>query len=187
VYFYCSRNAAEPGRSDPSKVAASIARQLATPQAGGALLEAAVSVFEKLEAEAFASGPLRLAESKDLILQLLERYKDATIIMVIDALDECNDATRGDLLDMLEEILQASPCLLKIFISSRDDQDIVCKLDNYPNLDISSERNSEDINLFIQRETDRFVSNGSLLRCSTRKAELRDEIVHELQSKAAGM
>ena len=47
---------------------------------------------------------------------------------------------------MLEHLLQESPCIVKIFVSSRDDQDIVCKLRNYPTLDLSSDRNSEDIN-----------------------------------------
>ena len=169
------------------KIAASIARQLSTPHVGGPLLEATVDVFKKREAENFAEGSLRLAEIKGLILRLLEGYKDATMTMVIDALDECNEATRGDLLNILGDISNASPCLLKIFVSSRDDQDIVYKLDRYPNLEISSNRNSEDINLFIQRETDRLVSNGSLLRRSMRTAELRDKLIYELQSKADGM
>lgn len=169
------------------KIGASIARQLSTPHVGGPLLEATVDMFQKRETENFAEGSLRLSEIKALILRLLERYKNATMTMVIDALDECNEATRGDLLNMLGDILNASPCLLKIFVSSRDDQDIVCKLDRYPNLEISSNRNSEDINLFIRRETYRLVSNGDLLRRSTRTAELRDKIIYELQSKAHGM
>ncbi|KAH6869627.1 hypothetical protein B0T10DRAFT_450909, partial [Thelonectria olida] len=187
VYFYCSRNPAVPGRSDPSRIAAAIARQLSTPQAGGSLLEAAVEAYKQREADAFASGPLRLVESKDLILKLLDRYKGATMTIVIDALDECNEATRASLLDTLDDLLKASPCLLKIFVSSRNDQDIVYKLDNYPNLDLSSNRNSADINLFVQSETKRLVNNGSLLRFSMRKEELRNKIIHELTSNADGM
>ncbi|RSL79052.1 hypothetical protein CEP52_017570 [Fusarium oligoseptatum] len=187
VYFYCSRNPAEPGRSDPSMIAASIARQLSTPKAGGPLLEAAVEVYKRREADAFASGPLHLDESKSLILKLLERYQDATMTIVIDALDECNPATRGDLLDTLEDLLKTSPCLLKIFVSSRTDQDLVYKLDNYPNLHLSSDCNSADIDLFVRSETRRLIDKGSLLRFSTRKEEMCDKIVHELTSKAQGM
>ncbi|KAJ4186933.1 hypothetical protein NW759_016926 [Fusarium solani] len=184
AYFYCSRNPAEPGRSDPSRIAASIARQLSTPQTGGPLLEAAIEVYKKREEKAFASGPLRLDESKELILKLLERYEDATMTIVIDALDECNSATRGDLLDTLEDLLKTSPCLLKIFVSSRTDQDIVYKLDNYPNLHLSSDCNSVDIDLFVRSETKRLIDKGSLLRLSTRKEEIRDKIVHKLTFKA---
>ncbi|KAJ3537065.1 hypothetical protein NM208_g6472 [Fusarium decemcellulare] len=187
VYFYCSRNPAEPGRSDPPSILASIARQLSTPQPRGPLLKAAIDVYKRREEEAFASGPLRLDESRKLILNLLEQYKDASMTIVIDALDECNSATRGDLMDTLEELLKASPCLLKIFVSSRTDQDIVYKLKNYPNMHLSSDRNSADIDLFVQSETQRLIDKGSLLRFSTRKAEIRDKIIHELTSKAQGI
>ncbi|KAF4458312.1 hypothetical protein FALBO_14955 [Fusarium albosuccineum] len=187
VYFYCSRNPAEPGRSDPPSILASIARQLSTPQPRGPLLKAAIDVYKRREEEAFASGPLRLDESRKLILNLLEQHKDASMTIVIDALDECNSATRGDLMDTLEELLKASPCLLKIFVSSRTDQDIVYKLKNYPNMHLSSDRNSADIDLFVQSETQRLIDKGSLLRFSTRKAEIRDKIIHELTSKAQGI
>ncbi|KZL63519.1 ankyrin repeat protein, partial [Colletotrichum tofieldiae] len=187
VYFYCSRNPAEPGRSDPSRIVASIARQLSTPVAGGPLLEDAVRVYRKREENAFASGPLNLEESKDLILQLLGRYKDATMTIVIDALDECSETSRSRLLELLQGLLKTSLCLLKIFVSSRDDQDIVYKLDGYPNLHLSSDRNSGDINLFVQTETAHLISTGELLRSSTRKEELRSKIVDELSSNAHGM
>ncbi|KAH6983300.1 hypothetical protein BKA56DRAFT_671994 [Ilyonectria sp. MPI-CAGE-AT-0026] len=187
VYFYCSRNPAEPGRSDPSMILASIARQLSTPQIGGSILEPTVEAYKQRNADAFASGPLRLGESKDLVLKLLDRYKDATMTVVIDGLDECNEATRGMLLDTLEELLGASPCLLKIFVSSRNDQDIVFKLVHYPNLELSSNHNSADIDLFVHSETKRLVNNGSLLRFSMRKEELQNKIIHELTSNADGM
>ncbi|KAK2038169.1 hypothetical protein LZ31DRAFT_132749 [Colletotrichum somersetense] len=187
VYFYCSRNPAEPGRSDPSRIVASIARQLSTPVAGGPLLEDAVRIYEKREEDAFASGPLRIEESKDLILKLLDRYKDATMTIVIDALDECAEVSRGRLLDLLEGLLKISPCLLKIFVSSRDDQDIVYKLDDYPNLNLSSDSNSTDIELFVQRETTYLISRGALLRSSPRQEELCSKIIDELTGNAHGM
>ncbi|WYZ34724.1 hypothetical protein EsH8_I_001000 [Colletotrichum jinshuiense] len=187
VYFYCSRNPAEPGRSDPSTIMASIARQLSTPVALGPLLEDTVKVYQQREQDAFAAGPLRFEETKDLILKLLARYKDSTTTIVIDALDECVGEGRGRLLELLEDLLKASPCLLKIFISSRDDQDIVYKLDEYPNLLLSSDRNSADIHLFVQKETEHLVRRGELLRSSMRKAELHSTIVDKLTRNARGM
>ncbi|KAJ0166508.1 Vegetative incompatibility protein HET-E-1 [Colletotrichum tanaceti] len=127
VYFYCSRNPAEPGRAEPASIAASLARQLARPQPGGEILEAAIKAYNKVEDKAFASNSLTLVESHDLIHKLLESYKGQTITLVIDALDECNEATRSSLLELLESLLDA-PALLKIFVSSRDDQDIVYNL-----------------------------------------------------------
>ncbi|KAF5495471.1 Ankyrin repeat domain-containing protein 50 [Colletotrichum fructicola] len=186
VYFYCSRNPAEPGRSNPTSIVASIARQLAMPQPGADILDAAVEAYRKFEDNAFASQALTLGESERLIHKLLDSYRGQTIIMIIDAIDESNRDTRQDLLDFLVSLLEAST-IMKVFVSSRDDRDIVYKLDKYENLYLSSERNSEDIELFVRLETSRLVSKGSLLRGSSRKEELRDKIIFELISNAHGM
>jgi hypothetical protein len=119
AFFYCSRSTAEPTRSDPVAILASIARQLSNLQPDLPLLKPTVELYEKKEAEAFASGPLRMEESRSLIIQLAEHYP--MIIIIIDALDECDPSKRADLLEALEQILQNSSNLVKIFISSRDD------------------------------------------------------------------
>ncbi|KAM0268809.1 hypothetical protein ACHAPA_004739 [Fusarium lateritium] len=185
AYFYCSRNPAEPERSDPARVLASIARQLSTPQRRGAILEPAIKEYQKEKESDFMSGPLRLERSKALVLQLLEQYSSATIVM--DALDECNPDTRETLLETLEDLLKESPCLLKIFVTSRTDRDITYKLNNYPNVCLSSDRNTPDIDLFIESETDRLIEKGQLLRDSNRKNELRDLIINTLTYRAQGM
>lgn len=131
------------------------------------------------------SGWLGLEKSKKLILQLLEQYPSATI--VADALDECNPETREDLLKSLEGLLRESPCLLKVFVTSRTDQDITYKLNKYPNLHLSSERNTDDISLFIRSETSRLITEGDLLRDSNQKGELGDLIIRTLISKSQGM
>lgn len=107
--------------------------------------------------------------------------------MIIDALDECDPATREDLLDALERFLREAPCLLKIFISSRDDQDLVCRLQNYPTLELSSDRNGADIKAFTRSELDRRIQRQELLWGSPRKDELRGNIIHELETNARGM
>jgi hypothetical protein len=75
---------------------ASIARQLSTPQRGGPILEPTRIEYEAQKKLDFMSGSLGLEKSKKLVLQLLEQYPSATI--VVDALDECNPETREDLL-----------------------------------------------------------------------------------------
>ncbi|KAK4182058.1 hypothetical protein QBC35DRAFT_468368, partial [Podospora australis] len=185
VYFYCSRNPAEPGRSDPKDILASIARQLSCLSPSLPLLQPTVAEYRKREREAFANKSLRLPESRDLILQLAKHYPVVTI--VIDALDECNAATRRQFLDALESILRDSSSLVKIFVSSRDDQDIAYKLQAYPNLELSSNRNSGDIAKFVESETNSMVERGDLLRYSTSREELRQRIIKEVTSGAHGM
>src|SRR5215469_2628889 len=88
VFFYSSRNRAEPGRSDPKAILASLARQLSALEPGKPLLKPTLDLYKKKEAEGFASGSLRIEESCALIIQLIEQYPVTTI--VIDALDECD-------------------------------------------------------------------------------------------------
>lgn len=185
VFFYCSRNPAEPERSDPRAILASLARQLSYLEPGKPLLRPTVSLFQEMEAEGFASGPLQMDESLKLILQLIAQYPMATI--VIDALDECDPDKRHGLLKALEQILQNSPSLVKIFVSSRNDQDIVLRLQHYPQLEIDSQRNGDDIRQFVKDQTEQLVLDRKLLRYSTSRVEMQELIVNEVIKGAAGM
>lgn len=185
VFFYCSRNTAEPGRSSPKTIIASIARQLSSLQPGFPLLNPIITTYLKKEAEGFASGSLSINESCLLIIQLVEYYQLTTI--VIDAVDECDPEERPDLLETLETILRESLHLVKIFLSSRDDQDIVCHLRDYPNLEISSGRNADDIVSFVKIKTSDLIKKRKLLRFSDNKNELERIIVDQIAKGASGM
>ncbi len=184
VYFYCSRNAAEAERSDPAIILGSIVRQLASLQPGLTLLSPVIEKWKK-KGQGFSSKGLQVEESCDLILKLIEEYPVTTI--VIDALDECDIEKRQCLLDAFESILQDSLGLVKIFVSSRDDQDIACTLREYPNLDIVSDRNTVDIKSFVRIETENLVSKRRLLRNSTAREELKALIIDRVSKGADGM
>lgn len=164
---------------------ASIARQLSSLQPGDPLLNPSITIYKQREASGFASGSLRIEESKSLILQLIEHYP--LTIIVLDALDECDPEKRGELLEILESILQDSSRLVKVFVSSRDDQDIVCHLEGYPNLGITSDRNMEDIASFVKIETQDLIKRKRLLRFSNSKAELEAKIIRKVTEGAGGM
>jgi hypothetical protein len=185
AFFYCSRNAAEPARSSPAAILASIVRQLSSLQLSDPLLHPVVNSYQRTEAEGFASGPLRVEESYALIIQLVEHYPLTTII--IDALDECDPETRADLIETLERVLQESTRLVKIFISSRDDQDIVCHLQGYPSLEIASYKNKDDIAAFVRAETNNLVQRRKLLKFSSSKEQLQKLIIDQVIEGANGM
>lgn len=184
VYFYCSRNAAEAERSNPAVVLGSISRQLASLQPDLPLLGLIVEKWKK-KGEGFNSNGLQIEESCELIVELIEQYSMTTI--VVDALDECDPENRQCLLDAFENILQDSMGLVKIFLSSRDDQDIVCTLREYPNLDITSDRNTVDIESFVRTETERLVRKRRLLRNSNAREELKALIIDQVSKGADGM
>lgn len=144
-----------------------------------------MAAYKKREIEGFASGSLSIDESRLLILQLVEYYP--LTIIVIDALDECDSEKRTDLLETLESILQESSSLVKIFVSSRDDQDIVLHLRDYPNLELSSEMNKNDISSFVIAETNNLIKRKKLLALSTNKEKLKIEIIEQVTSQAGGM
>ena len=144
-----------------------------------------MAAYKKREMEGFASGSLSIDESRLLILQLAEYYSLITI--VIDALDECDPEKRTDFLEILKSILQESSSLVKIFVSSRDDQDIVLHLRDCLNLELSSEMNKNDISSFVSAETYNLIKRKKLLALSTNKEKLKIEIIEQVTKKADGM
>ena len=148
------------------------------------LLPSVVDKYKK-RGEGFSSNGLLLEESLELIIKLTEIYDMTTI--VVDALDECDPETRQSLLDAFEGILEESAGLVKIFVSSRDDQDIVCTLREYPNLNISSDKNATDIEVFVKTETERLVQKRRLLRNSGAKEEMQALIIDQVSKGADGM
>lgn len=185
TFFYCSRNPAEPMRSSPKAILASIVRQLSSLEPGFPLLDPVVTSYKKEETKAFPSGALRIEESCALILQLVEHYPLTTII--IDALDECDPEKRADLLENLEKLLRDSSNLIKVFISSRDDQDIVWHLQEYPQLEIASNKNRNDIEAFVRNEEKELINKRKLLKYSDAKEELTALIIDKVIEGAAGM
>ncbi|OAL55020.1 hypothetical protein IQ07DRAFT_608823 [Pyrenochaeta sp. DS3sAY3a] len=185
VFFYCSRNPAEPTRSDPKAILASLARQLSLLEPEKRLLKPTVDLFKRDEAEGFSSGQLQIEECCSLIMQLIELHPHMTI--VIDAMDECDPTKRPDLIQALEHILKESSRLVKIFVTSRDDGDIVMKLSNYPNLTISSQRNGADIARFVAVEVERLIQARRLLAYSNSQATMKETIIWEVSRRANGM
>jgi hypothetical protein len=185
AYFYCSRNPTEPGRGHPDKILASIARQLSSLEPGLPLLPSAVTAYQENMNQGLAAGPPGLPESRDLIVQLINSYPSVTI--AIDAIDECNPDSRQDLLEALTFILQNTRSLVKVFVSSRDDQDIVRTLEDCPNLEIRSGRNSKDIDEFVKAETQAMIDKKQLLERSKKKEELQVKIIKKITEGAHGM
>ncbi|KAH7086732.1 hypothetical protein FB567DRAFT_592603 [Paraphoma chrysanthemicola] len=185
IYFYCSRNPAEPSRSDPRAILASLAKQLSCGPNGKTLQQHAIKIYEEKESKYFASNELHIDESCQLLEDLTNEALQTTII--IDALDECNPTTRQLLIDALERVLKKSSSLVKIFISCRKDHDLVPRLESYPGLEISSQKNGEDIAKFVKEEIERLVSKKQLLRHSEDKSVMKGLIEKKVIEGAGEM
>ncbi|KAK1846472.1 ankyrin repeat-containing protein [Colletotrichum chrysophilum] len=149
AFFYCMRNPAEPQRGQASKVLASLVRQLSIVGSSSIILPPVVAKYdEALSGFAeFHDVAWSLDECQEVFLELMEYHPSVTVI--IDALDEINQEDRQGLLDSLSRLLDESPNLLKIFLSSRDNHDISLRLTGSPNIYIEADDNDDDVTAFM--------------------------------------
>lgn len=178
----------EPERADPDEIMRTILKQLSSSTSAEAVREPVAAKYQELRKEADEAGcqePLSLTikECEELILELLIS-NPATII--IDALDECDPARRHELLQALDNIIQGSSNVVNVFVSSRDDNDIVCQLENSPNVVINASDNGQDIQNFIVSQVDQSIKNKILLSGRV-SDELKRQIINVLTEGAQGM
>ena len=182
IYFYCKRD--EPDRQDPTKIMQSLVRQLSVQLPGNGVPKPVSDEYEKREEYAFSSRHLSFQECQKLIVSLLDIYPQTTI--AIDALDEIDRKSRKPFLEALSTIAQASRNLVKIFVSSRDDDDIILQLEAVPNLYVDAADNAGDIERFIHREINSSIDRRMLLRGEV-DDQLKMQIISALNEKADGM
>jgi hypothetical protein len=187
AYFYCTRNPAEQQRTDPDEIMRSILKQLSCSDSFLPIREPVAKIYKERKKEANMDGSelekLTITGCRDVILSLLES-NPATII--IDAFDECNPARRDELRSALHEIIQGSAYVVKVFVSSRDDNDIVNWLEKSPNVFIRASDNGEDIERFVNSEVNHAIKRGKLLSGSVSE-DLKSKITTTLIEGAQGM
>ena len=184
IYFYCQRNHTEPERSDPEAILRSLVRQMSCLRPGGALLHPVRKLYEVRKKEGFAAGSLDSQECTALVLEMTKDRLMTTI--VIDALDECHPEKRHVLLEALSSIVADSTGLVKLFISSRDDRDIVLHLGECPNLKIQASHNQSDITRYVNSEVSKVIRSRKWRSGKVDKT-LEQEIKLALIEKAQGM
>lgn len=185
AFFYCARNPAEPERSDPSEILRAILRQLCSSAKNEPIREPILNEYERRKENSAGDFP-RTLDEKDCLKLILMLTADNPATIVIDALDECDPKRRYKLLNGLRIIVQQSVNLVKIFVSSRDNRDIISQLDDVPTIFINASENSEDIQRFVESEVGRAINERRLLYGKV-EAELRARIIGVLTAGAQGM
>jgi hypothetical protein len=179
AYFYCDRN--ESARQDPELALSSFVRQLAMSRNSDAIQHSLVQLYYEKRRKGFASGKLKVEESRDVLLQLVRIYPQTTL--VLDALDECNKETRAQLVDVLDALVTHSPRPVKVFISSRPDRDIKHRFEYGPNVQINAQDNRDDIIKFVDDE----INNSPKHWRNSIKPDLKKEIYEILVNGSEGM
>jgi nucleoside-triphosphatase THEP1 len=120
---------------------------------------------------------------------LLELTRNNPAIICIDALDECEITTRKQILDTVGTIISSSEQIVKVFISSRREDDFLDYFIKWSAIEISAKDNRDDIVNFIDAELknlNRSTTNKSLLNGHA-SDELVAEIKQVLLDRADGM
>lgn len=181
AYFYCNKQ--DPSRSDPKKILRNIIRQLAT---GPWIVLGSNTVVHKTVHELWGAAQRQgisstFAEWEACLLTLVNTYPRTTI--VLDALDECDGLQRQDLINLLTKL--ATPASdarpVKVFVSSRPQEDVRRSLDIYPIIQMQEKHNAQDIATFVRAKI------AGHRRWSKMPQEFQKEIVEELLEKSGNM
>lgn len=175
AYFYCNRN--EDNRRSPESILCSLVRQLSSTATPENRLHKA---FRGLKTKLALEGRSPDTEvCKDVLSTLIDTYPATTI--VLDAMDECEEATRGELMGALETLMENSRNPLKILISSRPNEDIKDYFQERPHIEIQATDNQGDIEDFVREK----ISQSKHLRALSES--LKEEIMKTLFEESDGM
>ncbi|KAH7176368.1 hypothetical protein EDB81DRAFT_875186 [Dactylonectria macrodidyma] len=183
AYFYCNREYLDkvPSKSgipetDGDHILCSLVRQLSLPREAEKQIHRAVKgISMKLTIE---GSQMNTERCRKLLPEIIDFYQSTTIIL--DALDECSESSRHDLLEVLEKLLGTTSCI-KIFISSRKEPAIMKRLRPRHVIDLQKGANATDI---VQYAKDHLSQDP---RWHKLNQELRDHMILVLRERSKGM
>lgn len=137
--------------------------------------------FEKQRKENLSYTPSFDELRSQLLLVSTRRFFSQTLI-VIDALDECND--REPLMDVLLELSNETSGCIKVLVTSRSEIDIHSIFSKMPNICIRKDDVSADVESYITSEVRSRIQSKKL---KLRDPNLEEVITTALAGKADGM
>ncbi|KAI0126034.1 hypothetical protein BJ170DRAFT_458596 [Xylariales sp. AK1849] len=176
--FFCDRSRED--RRDPLSVLCSLVRQLSFSRNSAKVMPCTAAKYLGKKQDGFASSHLAMDECRALLVELANIYPQTTI--VIDGLDECDPKSRHALMEALAYIVTKSSGLVKVFIASRNDDDIKDQYEGGENLNIQASHNQSDI--------DKYVANKMKQTkwCRERiSQEIKSQVLKTFQVKSQGM
>lgn len=181
VLFYCSRNAQEVERSDPEQVMRCLLRQVSHIPDGPALHPSLRQRFEERRID----GHLSIEEATQLFLNIIQT-RSITYVFV-DAIDECCRENRHELLQAFQTVLTRCQSLIKIFVTSREDRDLVLGLGHYSSISVDARNNQHDIRWYVAVQVEALIEQKRLLGEHNIESELKQLIERRLIEGAQGM
>ncbi|KAH0420269.1 hypothetical protein CcaCcLH18_14102 [Colletotrichum camelliae] len=175
AFFYCKRD--EDNRRNPRHILQSILRQLSSDAISDKckIHPALEGLPDELERR---GKTFDFFTCKELIKEIIGDYSRTTIIL--DALDECDRESRQELMAAFDELIQGN-ANIRIFLSSRTDDDIRRHFQSRPVIEMQTTDNEDDISVFVH---DRLSRDR---RWDALEPNLRHEIKQVFREKSQGM
>jgi hypothetical protein len=143
--------------------------------------------YARREAEAKLDGfempRLRATECADLILNILSGNP---AVIIIDGVDEVEEHRRHELLDALIRVRDESASVIKIFLSSRDNNNVIAGLPGASILRVKDTDTRQDMVVFVEHCVSTAISTRNLLDGNV-SGDLRHEINQFLLNRAGEM
>ncbi|KAI9448408.1 hypothetical protein H4582DRAFT_2051866 [Lactarius indigo] len=161
AFFYCEHDS--PKKHDPQSLLATLLHQV--------LRQLPAGPWDGLELDPFSTAHSleNLCSSLRIACNYLERTRP--VFLVIDALDECDRATREELLPLLISLGHDS----RLLLTSRNEEDIWNALKGFPLIAITDQDVKNDIHQYVSRKV-RLVGDGD---SSARHVEVGDPALLE--------
>lgn len=177
-FFYCIR--VEDERRQAVDILQSLIKQLAlaNPEAYNILR----AKYKQKEESGFLSKQLTIEECEALLTDMISSV--SMTIIAIDALDECFESARSELIDVFSALIEYG-LPVKVLVSSRRDGDIKERLEEKANISISATDNEDDILKFVKERLaqHRATKRGALAI----PEDVEQEILRTIQTKSDGM
>jgi len=181
AFFFCLRTPAELLRSDPTAVLKSLLCQMQPFPSNTDFYARLYARYDKKTTQ----GDLSFEEVEEMLVEVMNKH--FMTVICIDALDECDKASRGSLLDFLCKTQTDVVSPVKVLVTSRDDQDIKEALKHFANVPIVASNNRPDIIRYVDRELENAIQRKKLLRTQGVENTLRQTIRDTLIDGSQGM
>lgn len=109
-----------------------------------------------------------------------------TAFVVVDALDECSEQDRNSVVTLLTRQLRSNKCRMKIFFTSRPENDLHRLLGDNHNHHIDVSDTAKDITPFVDSTVNKLIRSGALLGGNVGSV-LAKELVKTISAHSDGM
>lgn len=175
LYYYCDYT--DQRTLQINRILGTILKQLFA--AGRIPDEIAVQVIQVFGDN---SRSLTFKEMSSLVCSAINL--NSAVTMVLDGLDECEKEVKEQMIAFLECLTNPRSTVVKLFVSCREEDNILRSLTKFSRIHVTSAASEDDIVSYISGSVRSRIEAGQL---RLRNPELEQEIVSELVDKANGM